>query len=176
MSRLELLRHLEMFENPNFGRSGVADKLRANHPPPEEGRSSSSRLRKQPHQAEEAEEAEEEEERRVRPASERRGQLRRPRGESAGHKKPNGGHYSPREEMEAHGRSRRETGGHESAKEIVSRPGKTGGGEPEAPKRTRGGSGGGGGRVKRVHDSWSSRASSILAVVAEAEVSNRKNL
>ena len=94
MSRLELLRHLEMFENPNFGRSGVADKLRANHPPPEEGRSSSSRLRKQPHQAEEAEEAEEE--RRVRPASERRGQLRRPRGESAGHKKPNGGHYSPR--------------------------------------------------------------------------------
>jgi hypothetical protein len=29
----------------------------------------------------------------------------------------------------------------------------------------------GGGHVKRIHDSWSSRASSILAVVEEAEVS-----
>jgi hypothetical protein len=27
------------------------------------------------------------------------------------------------------------------------------------------------GRVKRVHDSWSSRASSILAIAEEAEVS-----
>ncbi len=162
MSRLELLRHLEMFENPNFGRSAVTDKQRDRISPADETRPSKSG-RKQRHlqQVEEDELGGRSNHDRHREGQ--GGGRGRPRVEFGGHERieeeRSNHHGSPKEENRGQSRS---AGIHK--REMAEKSNGELGGQRMPRGQSRG-------RVKRVHDSWSSRASSILAIAEEAEVS-----
>jgi hypothetical protein len=157
VSRLELLRHLEMFENPNFGRSAVTDKQRdrispaANETPP------SKSGRKQRRHLQQVEEDE---------LGGRSNHDRYREGQGGGRGRPRGvefgGHERIEDEKSNHnGSPKEENRGQSRSAGIHKRENGELGGQRVQSR----------GRVKRVHDSWSSRASSILAIAEEAEVS-----
>jgi hypothetical protein len=155
VSRLELLRHLEMFENPNFGRSAATDKHRdrispANATPP----SKSGRKQRHLQQVEEDE------------LGGRSNHDRHREGQGGGRGRPRGvefGGYERTEEEKSnhHSSPKEENRGQSRSAGIHKRENGELGGQRGQSR----------GRVKRVHDSWSSRASSILAIAEEAEVS-----
>ncbi len=163
MSRLELLRHLEMFENPNFGRPVATDKQRdrispANATPP----SKSGRKQRHLQQVEEDE------------LGGRSNHDRNREGQGGGRGRPRGvefgGHERIEEERSNHiGSPKEENRGQSRYGGVHKREmAEKSNGELGGQRMPRGQSRG---RVKRVHDSWSSRASSILAIAEEAEVS-----
>jgi hypothetical protein len=142
VSRLELLRHLEMFENPNFGHA-TDNKLKK---PPDDRPRTSGQVKQ-----------------RFLPEGER---GERP---SSGQQiRGNGMHKDPRDQRRNSDGYHKVHAEERSSPEVVKghHGQATEGARGQEPSRRRSG-----GRVKRIHDSWSSRASSILAVVEEAEVS-----
>jgi hypothetical protein len=162
VSRLELLRHLEMFENPNFGRAAATDKHRdrispANATPP----SKSGRKQQQPLQQVEEDEL-----------GGRTNHDRHREGQGGGRGRPRGvdfgGHERIEEEKSNHQGSPKEEHIGQSRSAGIHKTSEKSHGENGGLRMPRGQSRG---RVKRVHDSWSSRASSILAIAEEAEVS-----
>jgi hypothetical protein len=161
VSRLELLRHLEMFENPNFGRSAATDKHRdrispADATPP----SKSGRKQRHLQQVEEDE------------LGGRSNHDRQREGQNGGRGRPRGvefgGHERIEEEKSNHHGSPKEENRGQSRSAGIHKTAEKSHGENGGQRMPRGQSRG---RVKRVHDSWSSRASSILAIAEEAEVS-----
>jgi hypothetical protein len=161
VSRLELLRHLEMFENPNFGRSAVTDKQRGRISPADATAPSKSG-RKQRH----LQQVEEDELRG------RSNHDRNREGQGGGRGRPRGvefgGHERIEEERSNQQDSPKEENRGKSRSAGIHKTSERSNGELGGQKMPRGQSRG---RVKRVHDSWSSRASSILAIAEEAEVS-----
>ncbi len=162
MSRLELLRHLEMFENPNFGRSAVTDKQRDRISPAANATPPSKSGRKQRH----LQQVEEDE------LGGRSNHDRHREGQGGGRGRPRGvefgGHERIEEEKSNHNGSPKEENRGQSRSAGIHKMAEKSHGENGGLRMPRGQSRG---RVKRVHDSWSSRASSILAIAEEAEVS-----